>query len=157
MTTQVQPKAIYRQKLSAHLLKEDAIPFSGPVKSSFDAATAGLLFWDLDEIRLVEHFYALYLKQNAEPAAWARISTGTTTGCLIDMKVLIAHGILCNATNVIVFHNHPSGSLTPSNADFHLTKKIKEATALVGIHLLEHIILSPDGNYHSFSDNDQLK
>ena len=53
--------------------------------------------------------------------------------------------------NIVLCHNHPSGSLTPSRADEMLTKKIKEAAVLLDMNVIDHIIVSEDG-YYSFAD-----
>ena len=55
------------------------------------------------------------------------------------------------ATSLILCHNHPSGNLKPSNADIVLTKKIKDAAALLDIKVIDHIIVSEVG-YYSFAD-----
>jgi DNA repair protein RadC len=55
------------------------------------------------------------------------------------------------ATSVIIAHNHPSGNLSPSNADISLTKKIKEAGEIMNITLLDHLIVTKT-SYCSFQD-----
>jgi len=56
-----------------------------------------------------------------------------------------------DAVNIILCHNHPSGSLKPSRADEELTAKIKEASSYFDIKVLDHIIVSEEG-YFSFAD-----
>jgi len=56
---------------------------------------------------------------------------------------------------VIVAHNHPSGNLTPSPEDRAVTRRLKEAGALIGVNLLDHLILTRDG-YYSFSESSWL-
>jgi hypothetical protein len=51
-----------------------------------------------------------------------------------------------------VGHNHPSGNLTPSSEDKRITQKIKDGCYLLDLSLIDHVILSPDGNYLSFAD-----
>ncbi|RYE32375.1 MAG: hypothetical protein EOP48_31090, partial [Sphingobacteriales bacterium] len=57
-----------------------------------------------------------------------------------------------NSTSLILSHNHPSGSLRPSQADENLTYKLKSAAAYFDIRILDHIIVSEEG-YYSFADN----
>lgn len=83
------------------------------------------------------------------------INIGGITSTQVDLRVLFLHAIKSRATSIIVAHNHPSGILKPSQADERLTKKIAEGGAILGIHLLDHLILSDEG-YYSFADNGQL-
>jgi DNA repair protein RadC len=59
------------------------------------------------------------------------------------------------ATGIILIHNHPSGSLIPSNADKGITKKVKEACKMMDISLLDHLIITEEA-YYSFTDNGVL-
>ncbi|HRO72609.1 MAG TPA: JAB domain-containing protein [Saprospiraceae bacterium] len=59
------------------------------------------------------------------------------------------------ASAIILCHNHPSGNLKPSNEDINLTKRVKEAAALLDIRILDHIIIG-DMNYYSFADEGML-
>lgn len=56
-----------------------------------------------------------------------------------------------NASNIILAHNHPSGSVKPSRADIELTKKIKEGGYLLEVGVLDHLIISIE-SYYSFAD-----
>ena len=56
---------------------------------------------------------------------------------------------------MIVAHNHPSGNLHPSQEDFNLTKRIKEAAKFMDITVIDHLILT-DENYYSFADEGQI-
>ncbi|MDT0691823.1 JAB domain-containing protein, partial [Salegentibacter sp. F188] len=53
-------------------------------------------------------------------------------------------------------HNHPSGTLRPSEADKRLTEKIKNAAGLFDIKVLDHLIITPDGEFFSFADEGLL-
>ncbi|HEX9957204.1 MAG TPA: JAB domain-containing protein, partial [Fibrella sp.] len=55
------------------------------------------------------------------------------------------------ASGVILAHNHPSGNLTPSQADKDLTRKLKEAGRFLDIPVLDHLIVT-DRTYLSFAD-----
>ncbi len=79
------------------------------------------------------------------------ISSGGITGTVADPRIILKKALEHNAVNIVLCHNHPSGSLKPSRADEVLTKKIKEAAALLDINVVDHIIVSEDG-YYSFAD-----
>ena len=61
----------------------------------------------------------------------------------------------CLATNVILAHNHPSGTLHPSESDKKITQEIKELCAIMNTTVVDHIILTADG-FYSFASNDLL-
>ncbi len=81
------------------------------------------------------------------------VSNGGITGTLVDVRILFAVLLKSLTTAVILLHNHPSGTLKPSEADKRLTKKIKKAGELFDIKVLDHLILTPEGDYYSFADN----
>jgi DNA repair protein RadC len=83
--------------------------------------------------------------------------SGGISSTIADVTILSAISIGLLAQNAIVFHNHPSGSIRPSDADRILTKQIKQAFEPLKITLLDHIILAPAVNgYYSFADEGLL-
>jgi DNA repair protein RadC len=118
------------------------------VKSSQDIANyLQALFRDLPH----EVFAVAYLNQANRINHLEIISKGGITGTVADPRVILKKAILEDAVNLIICHNHPSGSLKPSRADQELTKKLKEAAKLFDISLFDHIIVSESG-YFSFAD-----
>jgi DNA repair protein RadC len=83
------------------------------------------------------------------------VSEGGITGTVADPRLILKKALAYNAVSIILCHNHPSGNLKPSKADEMLTKKIKEAAALLDIKVLDHIIVSTEG-YFSFADEGLL-
>jgi DNA repair protein RadC len=79
------------------------------------------------------------------------ISMGGITGTVADPRIILKKALEHNAVNIVLCHNHPSGSLQPSRSDEVLTKKIKEAAALLDINVVDHLIVSEHG-YYSFAD-----
>lgn len=117
-----------------------------------------LLFghWDKDTISIFESFKILLLNNSNKVKGIYELSTGSITGTLVDLRILFAVVLKSLAVSIIVSHNHPSGKLQPSISDKKLTEKIKNAGDFLDIKVLDHIILSPDGNYYSFADNGLL-
>lgn len=83
------------------------------------------------------------------------ISMGTIDRSLVSPKNVYASAILSNANSVIALHNHPSGDVTPSRADLNLTKMLAAAGKVLGIELLDHVIVSHEGKYHSIRANEE--
>lgn len=76
---------------------------------------------------------------------------GGGSATVIDTRIIFSTALACNASALIVAHNHPSSSLKPSSADINITNKLKQAAELFDIRLLDHIIITNNG-YYSFSD-----
>lgn len=74
-------------------------------------------------------------------------SSGTLNASMVHPREVFKPAILANSARIILVHNHPSGDCCPSNEDFKVTKRIKEAGALLGIELLDHVIVSASGYY----------
>lgn len=69
------------------------------------------------------------------------------------MSNIFKTAILSNATQIMVFHNHPSGDPTPSEVDKEVTRNIGRAGGLMNIAIVDHIIVGATGSYYSFSEN----
>lgn len=76
------------------------------------------------------------------------ISFGGTSSALLEPKDILIEAIKIGAPKIIIVHNHPSGDSEPSLADFEITKRIEDASKIMGIELLDHIVIG-DGNYVS--------
>lgn len=76
------------------------------------------------------------------------ISFGGTSSAFLEPKDILIEAIKIGAPKIIIVHNHPSGDSEPSLADFEITNRIEEASKIIGIELLDHIVIG-DGNYVS--------
>jgi DNA repair protein RadC len=101
--------------------------------------------FDPDTIELREEFILMFLNTSKLGFGWCRFATGSKTAVQIDIAQIVAMALLANAHSVIIAHNHPSGNLTPSMSDKHLTKAVLNALHLHGIELLDHLILTRSG------------
>ena len=70
---------------------------------------------------------------------------------VVNCREILIRALLCGATNIIIIHNHPSGVPEPSREDVQITKKLQEASELIGIQFSDHIIIGRDG-YYSFNE-----
>lgn len=110
-----------------------------------------------ETIQLQERFFVMYLNRSNTVLGIYPVSTGGITGTVADPRLILAVALKGAATAIMLCHNHPSGSLKPSNADIDLTFKIKEAARYLDITILDHIIVSPiRGEYLSFVDEGLL-
>ena len=104
-----------------------------------------------DTISLQEQFVVLYLNRVNRLIGSYQLSKGGITGIIADVRFILSVALKTLATGLILAHNHPSGNLKPSEVDIQLTKKVKQATKLMDIEVLDHMILT-DGRYFSFTD-----
>lgn len=102
-----------------------------------------------------EAFYVLYLNQANRVIRHEMISSGGLTGTVADTRIILKNALLYNSNHLIVAHNHPSGNKNPSAADKELTRKLKEAAALMDIKLLDHLIICGTG-YTSLADEGMM-
>lgn len=107
--------------------------------------------WDLDIIEYQEEVKLILLNRANTVLGIYDLSKGGITGTVMDVRVVLSIALKCNSTGLILIHNHPSGNLKPSEADMSITKKIKDASKLLDITLLDHLIIS-NSSYYSFSD-----
>ncbi|MDB2385676.1 JAB domain-containing protein [Polaribacter sp.] len=108
--------------------------------------------WNKATIELQEEFKVLLLNRNNEVLGIYPLSKGGVSGTFVDVKLVFSVALKCNASSIIVGHNHPSGNLKPSEADKGLTKKLRVAGNYLDIKLLDHIIVTKN-DYYSFADN----
>lgn len=99
-----------------------------------------------------EMFFVFYLNSRNEVNNAEIEFIGGWNKQLIDVKPVLKKALLNNSTNLIVAHNHPSGALTPSNADIKTTQKLQESLGLLDIELNDHLIFSSKG-FHSMREN----
>ena len=98
-----------------------------------------------------EEFWILYLNNSNKVISKAQMSVGGITGTLVDVRLVFKMALEKCATALILCHNHPSGTLIPSDADKQLTKKLKTAGDSLDIKVLDHLIVT-ERNYFSFAD-----
>lgn len=135
-----------RRRQSAHALEKKIVSSSGDIADYLQAR--------LKDYRH-EVFAVLFLNRANKINHFEIISEGGITGTVADPRVILRKALEEDAVNIILCHNHPSGSLKPSRADEQITFKLKEAAKLFDISVIDHIIVSETG-YYSFADEGLL-
>lgn len=122
------------------------------VRSSRDAYNAiAPLVMDLAH----EEFWILTLNRSNHVIGRHKISSGGTAGTVVDAKMIFRQALEMQASSIILCHNHPSGSLNPSDADIRVTRKLKQGGGYMDISVLDHLIVSERG-YYSFADEGMM-
>lgn len=102
-----------------------------------------------------EHLMAIYLNYQNQIVDERVISIGTKNRSLASPSDILRYAVRCNASSIIVAHNHPSGSVAPSGNDRDFTRDLMECCKLFEIVLLDHVVVGRD-NYYSFREKDYL-
>jgi DNA repair protein RadC len=102
-----------------------------------------------------EQFWILILNRGNRVIDRVKISEGGLTGTVVDPKKVYKLALDLYATSLILIHNHPSGNLSPSEADLAVTTKLINAGKFLDIDVLDHIIIGC-GEYYSFADNGNI-
>jgi DNA repair protein RadC len=98
-----------------------------------------------------EEFWIVYLNNSNKIISKSQLSKGGITGTLVDVRLVFKMALEMGATGLILCHNHPSGTLIPSDADKQITRKLKLAGDSLEIKVLDHLIVT-EVNYFSFVD-----
>ena len=99
-----------------------------------------------------EVLYQLCLDRKGKLLACKKLGEGDVASAELDIRRLVENALLTGASSVILAHNHPSGVALPSEEDYIATSRAKEALAVVGVVLTDHIIVA-DGDFVSMSDS----
>ncbi|MBT8238270.1 MAG: DNA repair protein RadC [Croceitalea sp.] len=102
-----------------------------------------------------EEFWILYLNNSNKVLHKEQLSKGSITGTLVDVRLVLKKALEYAAVGLVLAHNHPSGTLKPSNADKQITEKLKNAASALDIRVLDHLIIT-QRKYFSFADEQLL-
>ena len=102
-----------------------------------------------------EEFWIVYLNNSNKILHYAQLSKGGITGTLVDVRLVMRQALDQGAVALVLAHNHPSGTLTPSRADKEITQKLKTAAEALDIKILDHLIITQN-EYFSFADENML-
>lgn len=102
-----------------------------------------------------EEFWIIYLNNSNKVILKNQLSKGGITGTLVDVRLVLKMALEVGAVGLILVHNHPSGTLKPSEADKQITQKLKKAGDSLDLKILDHLIIT-ESAYFSFADEGLL-
>lgn len=126
------------------------------VDCAADAYTLFAASWNPDKIAFIEQFKVMLLNNARKVLGICELSSGGTRQTIVDVKLVLAVAIKASACNIIIAHNHPGGSLLPGMADMAMTNKLVDASGLMDIALLDHIIMTRE-SFYSFYEQGKLQ
>jgi len=129
---------------------EDALAYMESQFKRGEAFTSPYIACNYFRLRLGlrerEVFSCAFLDSRHRVIVTEDLFSGTIDGASVHPREVVKAALACNAAACIISHNHPSGVPEPSRADEILTRRIKEALALVDVRLLDHIIVTCEGH-----------
>lgn len=141
-----------------------AVEFGSRVATS-EAQRHDVVMSDSDVVRIMEpvvgnlsheECWALYLASSGKVVERQRISQGGVQATVVDSKIVLKRAIELLAVQIVLVHNHPSGSAEPSRQDVELTERIAEGARLLDMRLLDHVIIAR-GTHYSFRGHNLIK
>lgn len=103
------------------------------------------------ECRDREYFVVATLDTKNQPTSINICHIGNLNSSIVHPREVFKTAILYNAATILIFHNHPSGIVEPSQEDKEITKRLVSAGNIIGIEVLDHIIIGDD-KYLSFKE-----
>lgn len=105
----------------------------------------------------VEAFWVILLNRRNKVIGRECVALGGVSAVLVDMRLLLKPAITRLASSIILCHNHPSGTVSPSAEDRALTRRVAAAVELLDMRLLDHVIITSDSEqFYSFADHGEL-
>ena len=89
----------------------------------------------------------LYLASSGKILERMRVSQGGVQATVVDCRLIIKRALELLAVQIVIVHNHPSGSAEPSGQDLALTERVSEAAKLFEIRLLDHVVVAQSEHY----------
>ena len=91
-----------------------------------------------------EHTILICLNIKNQIVAYTELAKGGINYCNLDFKTIFKTVLLCNASKIVLVHNHPTGGATASKSDINITRRLIDTAKLMDIELLDHIIVAND-------------
>lgn len=122
------------------------------VNSAEDVYNLLMQYWSQDRIELVEEFKIILMNNNNAVLGIVNIAIGGMSNVGVDPKVIFAAALKGRASRIVLAHNHPSSELVPSNDDIRMTDQLKRGAYILGLEIVDHLIISPNG-FYSFTND----
>lgn len=111
--------------------------------------------FDADNL-LEEHVWLVCFDNKFHVMGFFEISHGTENGSAISVPGIMRRALLNSAVSFAIAHNHPSGEIVPSPEDVAITKRVAEASEIIGLRFADHLIIGKHGNFYSFREHNTI-
>lgn len=127
-------------KIKLQMIRDKTLLYDKPITQPNDIVKFINTLENYD-LSTIENAVVIALSTKNEIVAYAEIGKGTSNGCSLDIPSIFRVVLMANSSKFILVHNHPSGDSTPSKTDIKTTKNILDASKLMQIQFLDHIII----------------
>lgn len=141
-------------KIKLQMIKENTLDYNSNITSPYDI----LKFINTHEKYeqcTEENLILIVLNNKNSVISYTELSKGSVNAAVADIPTIFKYVLTCNGNKFILAHNHPSGDVTPSDDDIRVTRRVKEASKIMGIDFLDHIIIA-DGTLNSIIKEGQI-
>lgn len=111
--------------------------------------------WNQKLLTEQEQVYAIFVDYKYRPIHWHCLHTGGISQTIIDIRVIVKYITKYNASGIFIAHNHPSGSLDPSEHDKAITRKLISMCEMIQVEFIDHLIIT-EKSYFSFKEDNLL-
>lgn len=103
-----------------------------------------------------EHFVCLHLNGANMIISYQIVTSGLANLCQVHPREVFQGALLQGSVSIIVAHNHPSTDLIPSHSDNDVTNRLKDASKILGINLIDHLIVSDKDGFYSYKQETNI-
>lgn len=141
------------EQVSVRMIRETPLLSAEKIQNPQDAIRIlGDVFKDYDR----EVVGVVHLRSDNVPINMTIVSMGCLNQSLVHPREMLKAAFLSNASSIMMFHNHPSGSLVPSREDIAITNRMQQLCLLAGVPVVDHLIIGQNDFYYSFREKDIL-
>jgi len=144
------------------MMQDKGIPYLVKEREigELEANSPDLIYYGMKEFFLTdklpeEHVWLLCLNAALNATSVHEISKGIINSSLVDNRAILTRALLSGCYGIVLIHNHPSGEVSPSRKDDIVTKRLKNASEIVGVTLFDHIIMGSE-KYYSYANKGRL-
>lgn len=103
-----------------------------------------------------EELFVVYLNAKGTIIKAEVMYKGSKNSSIVGVDEILRKAIILKASGIVIAHNHPSDNVKPSSNDIEITKKLYNASNMIGIPLLDHLIIGKS-SYFSFKNHNMLE
>ena len=135
-------------KIKLQMLKEQNFNYNSKTITSAQDIVKCINKYEQLEKATEEHTILICLNTKNQIIAYTELAIGGINYCNLDIKSIFKTILLSNSSKFVLVHNHPSGTAQASKCDFDITEKIRQASKIMNVEFLDHIIIA-DNSYIS--------
>lgn len=150
-------KTLLNADRQCEIVKEKSVNYKTNVDTLTSPAAIYRLLCDVfqHDKQSEECVYLLCFSIKCKLLGVFEMSRGTVNTSMCSPREIFQKALLCNASRIVLAHNHPSGDVTPSVQDMKTCEVVKSASTIMGVELLDNIIVGDD-TYYSFRENGMI-